>query len=169
MPTVSQVTHSLSPSGARVYVTYRFTDHVGGTHDVNRYVSNTTDHAQALLDLIPDINARMIEQEVDSAVSRVESGEDPVVLVNNPDHSTTKRLTKALLYYMMRERDPLFVILLEPLILDIRANFTAVQMAAFLDLTAAQVTKLNGRINNILDNKADFLAFENDSEDFGDA
>lgn len=167
MPVVTTFVKSLSPSGNRVYVTYAFTDHVGVDHEVNRLVSNTTDHPQALIDLTPIINTRMIENEVSGAPGRVEAGENPLVLVNNPVHSTTKRLAKELLFWMMREREPIIVIWLEPLILDIRANFTAVQMENFLDLTAAQVTKLNNRINNILDNKADIQAFLDNSDEFG--
>jgi len=169
MPVVSQAVHSLSPSGERVYVTYRFTDHVGGTHDVNRYVSNTTDHDAAMTALVSAIDIRMIENEVSSAESRVESGEDSLDIVNNPIHSTTKRLAKRLIFWMMRTRDPLVVILLEPLILDIRATLTVPQIETFLDLTNAQVIKMNNRINNILDNKADFLAFDANTDEFGGA
>jgi hypothetical protein len=168
MPVVSNEIANLSQSGSRVYVTYRFTDHVAGTHDVNRYVPDDTDHDQAMLDLIPSVNSRMIDDEVNQVQGRVESGEDPVVVVNNPVHSTTKRLSKKLIFWMMRERDPYIVILLEPLIIDIRANFTASQIANFLDITIAQVTRLNARIDQILDNKADLIAFRDGDEDFGE-
>lgn len=167
MPIVSSEVASLSPSGSRVYVVYRFTDHVAGTHDVNRLVPDTTDHAQVLIDLTPIVALRIIEQEVGGAQSRVESGEDSLTVVNNPVHSTSKRLAKALLFWMMRERDPYIVLLLESLILDMRANLTAQQVANLLDLTLAQVTRLNTRIDQILNNKADLLAFRDNSEDFG--
>ena len=169
MPVVSTFVKSLSPSGNRVYVTYAFMDQVGVIHEVNRYVASTTNHPQALIDLTPVVDARMIEEEVSAAPGRVEAGENPETIVNNPVHTTTKRLAKRLLFWMMRERDPQIVILLEPLIVFIRANFTAGQIATLLDLTTAQVTRLNTRINRILDNKADFVAFQDDTEEFGDA
>lgn len=167
MPIVSFEVASLSPSGDRVYVTYRFTDHVGGIHDVNRLSPSTTDHDQVMLDLIPYVDVQIIEEEVGGVVGRVESGENPVSVVDGAVHSTTKRLSKKLIFWMMRERDPYIVILLEPLILDIRATYTAGQIATFLDITVAQVTRLNVRINRILDNKADFVAFRDEVEDFG--
>lgn len=167
MAIISSEVASLSPSGSRVYVVYRFTDHVAGTHDVNRLVPATTDHAQALIDLTPIVALRIIEQEVNTAQARVEAGEDSLVVVDNPVHSTSKRLAKALLFWMMRERDPYIVLLLESLILDIRATYTLQQVANFLDLTSEQVTRLNTRIDQILNNKADLLAFRDNSENFG--
>ena len=169
MPVVTTFVKSLSPSGNRVYVTYAFTDQVGVDHHVNRLVPASTDHPQALIDLTPVVDARMIEEEVEAAAGRVLDGENPEQIVNNPVHTTTKRLAKRLLFWMMRERDPYIVILLEPLIVYIRANFNAAQIANLLDLTTDQVTRLNTRINRILDNKDDFIAFRNDAEDFGAA
>jgi hypothetical protein len=167
MPIVSSEVFSLSPSGDRVNVVYRFTDHVAEIHDVTRLVPNTTDHNAALIALTPVVNARIIRQEENNIEGRVESGEDPLIITSNPVHSTRKRLVKKLLFWMMREKNPFIVILLEPLIIDIRANFTSIQLQNFLDLTATQVTRLNNRINFILDNKTAFLAFRDSDEEFG--
>ena len=79
-----------------------------------------------------------------------QSNNDPLGTTLNPQWSTTKNTAKHLLYWMMRERDPYIVVYLKPLIQHIQANFNATQIANLLDITAAQVLKLNRRVNAIL-------------------
>lgn len=75
---------------------------------------------------------------------------DPLALTLSPEWSTTKRVAKHALYWMIREKDPYIVIYLKPLIQHIQANFTAPQIATLLDLTTDQVLALNRRVNAIL-------------------
>ncbi len=113
-----------------------------------------------------DLNRR--HQEEQNAIARVTQGEDALGVVQSFSRSTEKRLAKTLLFWMMRERDPKIVLLLEPLILYLRANFNAAQLRNFLDLTNAQLTKLNTKVNYVLDNKAAFEGVEAETdEEFG--
>lgn len=94
---------------------------------------------------------------------------DSLVLVLNPQWSTSKRLAKKLIYLMMRERDPRLVIWLEPLIVYLRTNYTTQQLSNFLDLTVDQLIKMNRRINTILSDvgtvKDQLVLFDADAEE----
>lgn len=81
----------------------------------------------------------------------IESGQSPLDLALNARWSVTPRIARRMILWMMRERDPRIVIFMEPLISYIRANYTATQIATWLDLTIEQVLKMNNRINAILE------------------
>jgi hypothetical protein len=78
-------------------------------------------------------------------------------------------MAKAIIYKMMKERDPYLVIQHEALLNYIRANYTGTQVANLLDITIAQVQKMAGRIDAILSDTAtvkDSLAvFDANSEE----
>ena len=152
----SRIVEDAAQKDGRRYLRYGHTDH------------NATEHVTHVrlvpADFVADADsdasrqeASLDESERGEAISRVESGEDALTVVNSFDHSTQKELAKALVYEMVRRRDPYFVLSMEPLIDFIRANFTAPQIRNFLDITAAQLTKLNTKYNAIIANKADLL------------
>ena len=153
----SRIVEDAAQKDGRRYLRYGHTDHNSKEH-----VTHVRLVAAAFV-ADPDADAprqatALDESERGEAISRVESGEDALTVVNSFDHSTQKELAKALIYEMVRRRDPYFVLLMEPLIEWIKANFTNVQIRNFLDITASQLTTLNTKYNAIIASKADLLA-----------
>lgn len=110
------------------------------------------------------------EQEDEGTINLVyEQGGNALTLTLNPKWSTSKRIAKKLIRWMMREKDPRIVIFLEPLIDYLQANYNATQMATWLDITVAQVLKVNSRVNAILSDvgtvKAQLLVFDAEQEE----
>lgn len=137
---------------------YRYTFSTGEVYNLGPiFVLSDFDADADLLARIPAIEDKYASNEDSLIIPAVEDGGDPVTLVLDPTHSTSKRLAKALIYWMIRERDPYIVLLLEPLIVYLQANYTNQQLLNFLDLTAAQGQKMNNKINAILNSKADLL------------
>lgn len=107
------------------------------------------------------------ENEAQEMIELIDRGDDPLPLIQSPEHSTSKKLAKKAIRYMMRKQDPFIVIILEPLIIYLRANYTSDQLIAFLDLTSPQAVKMNNRINAVLDNKTIYDTFDQNAEDIG--
>jgi len=153
-------------------VMFRFVDDVGKEHRTSwRYVALDYDEVAGLAAMTIKVNQSLKGREIGNIVGMVTSSKERNVTVDymtpllNPTETTSKDIAKHLIRLMMKLRDPLLVIWLEPLILYIRANYTAPQVATFLDMTPEQVTRMNTRINNILDNKVDILAFNDSAEE----
>jgi hypothetical protein len=112
---------------------------------------------------------RMLAGEMAREIGRAISSDDSLTLTLNPKWSTTKDMAKAIIYKMMKERDPYLVIQHEALLNYIRANYTGAQIANLLDITIAQVQKMAVRIDAILSDTAtvkDSLAvFDANSEE----
>lgn len=98
----------------------------------------------------------------DSLLEGMRSGEEreacdanlegnPLTISTSSKYSTQKRIAKKLIRWMMREKDPRIVIWLEPLLDHIEANYTPAQIRNFLDISTAQLQKMNQRIKAILD------------------
>lgn len=87
----------------------------------------------------------------------------------NPRFATAKRIAKKAIRYMMRHNDPEIVLMLEPLIIHLRTNYTNTQLRNFLDLTTAQAQRMNRRINAVLSDtgtvKDNLAAFKAEQED----
>ena len=165
---MSIVSHTVSTSpqsSTRMNVVYDFLDHVGGHTFVRKLVQNAFDTNADALSMYDRVAEGLAEGEESKAVSDTENGEDVLADVTGAVHSTPKKMAKKLIYHMMRTRDPYLVIALEPLIVYLRANYTNAQLIVFLDLTAAQATKMNSRINAILDNKSVFTTYDDNAED----
>lgn len=107
------------------------------------------------------------KKEVLGMVEGIDNGDDPLPLIQSPEHSTSKQLAKKAIRHMMKMRDPFIVITLKPLINYLRANYTNAQLVSFLDLTTAQAIKMNNRINAVLDNKTIYETFDQNAEDIG--
>ena len=117
-----------------------------------------------------DLLEQQAKGEDDGVITLVyEQGGNALTLTLNPKWSTSKRIAKKLIRWMMREKDPRIVIFLEPLIDYLQANYNATQMANFLDITVAQVLKVNSRVNAILSDvgtvKAQLLVFDGEEEE----
>lgn len=95
--------------------------------------------------------ASLEDAEDQEAIAAAETAEDSLILMLNPAHSSSKRIAKALIYEMMDNRDPRFVIWLEPLIEYLRANYTPTQLSNFLDLSISKLQKMDARIDAILE------------------
>jgi len=115
-----------------------------------------------------DVLEQMARQE-DEGGKDFNTVANPQTYALNPKWSTTKRIAKTLVYWMMEEKDPRIVIYLEPLLDYIKANYNATQIANFLDITTAKVLRMNARIDAILSDtgtvKDQLTAF--DSEEGG--
>lgn len=118
------------------------------------------------------IAASVLEQLQEQEAAETEDQIMEVDVLNrsiNPKWTTTKRIVKRLIRKMMREQDPRLVIILEPVIQYLKANYNANQIANFLDITTAQVLRMNRRINAILQDsgtvKAQLLVFEAEQEE----
>ena len=159
----SRVVEDAAQKDGRRYLRYGHTDHNGLEHVTHVRLVPADFNAD------PDGDAARQELSLDTserqqAISRIEVGEDSLAVVNSFDHSTQKELAKALIYEMVRRRDPYFVLLLEPLIEWIKANFSAAQIQSFLDITSAQLTILNNKYNAIIAIKADLLLADIEKE-----
>jgi hypothetical protein len=173
MATITDVVIETEDSNSRKKVTYTviLTDNDGGTrtHKIGP-INGDSDYdpiAQA-----PAIGISVLagfeSDEEAQAEAAIETG-DTLTLTLNPKWSSSKRIAKRLIRYMMRQRDPRIVIALEPLIQYLKANYNATQMANFLDITTAQVLKLNRRVNAILQDsgtvKAQLTVFDQDLDE----
>ena len=152
-------------SGTRDNVVYEFTDHIGGVTVVNKLLPYAFDTDADALSMYPQIEEHLAEKEGASGETMVERGLDVLSYVQAVDHTTTKIVVKRIIRRMMRERNPYMVIVLEPLIIYLRANYTNAQLMTFLDITAGQATKLNTRINAILDNRTFLDTFDTNAEE----
>jgi len=165
MSIVSHTLLSESVSGSRKYVTYQFTDHLSNTVTVDKLVPLDHDTNAEMLSMYTGIENSQSNTEEKLIVDTIETNSDIVTSITSPKYSTAKNLAKKVIYYMMREKDPRIVLALEPLIIYLRANYTNAQLITFLDLTSEQATKMNTRINAILDNKTAFTTFDNNAEE----
>jgi hypothetical protein len=165
MAIVSHAITTTAQSPTRVNAAYIFTDHTGGTVKLSKLVGVGFDTEADALAMYNGISRAQAASEAAQSIEKLEAGADPVALVLNVTHATSKSIAKKLIFHMMRERDPFIVIILEPLIVYLRAELTGAQLLAFLDLTPAQGVRLNTRINAILDNKAALLSADANRED----
>lgn len=92
-------------------------------------------------------------QEIGRAIKRVQRGENALVVSDNPERTTKKKIAKKLIYYAMKEKDPYFLLSLEPLIENLKLNYTNTELANFLDITTDQLIKLNNKYNSIISAK----------------
>ena len=113
--------------------------------------------------------ATQSEDEAQAAEGAIEDG-DGLERVLATKWNASKKIAKRLILFMMRERDPRLVVLLEPLIQYLRDNYTATQLANWLDITVPQVLRMNRRINAILSDtgnvKTLLAAFDAEEGDF---
>lgn len=113
--------------------------------------------------------ASLEQSEEDKDIQEDPVGTVELNLILNPEFSTDKKIAKKLIRWMLRERNPRIVLFLEPLIVHLQQNFTAQQIANFLDLTVAQVQQINRRVNAILQDSNTFknliADFDTEQED----
>ena len=83
-------------------------------------------------------------------IQRMQPGVNPLTRAQNSQWGSLTGVAKALLLWMINERDPRIVIFLEPLIVYVQANYNASQIASFLGLSVTQVARMSDRINAIL-------------------
>jgi hypothetical protein len=106
--------------------------------------------AQAALDAMDPL-ATLADTEDSGVFSAFEDNINPLDLVLNPLWSTSKRLAKELIYWMMEEKDPRIVIWLDPLLDYLDANFTNEALSNFLDMTIPQLAKMKVKSNAIME------------------
>jgi len=168
------ITHDSGGPERRLHYEIVLEDNDGGQapHNIGPIVAaqgfNAPQHANQKAQQLLDGNA---DAEDSGVVERIET-EDSLTLTLNPKWSTSKRIAKRLIRWMMRERDPRIVIALEPLLDYLAANYNANQLANWLGITTQQVLKMNRRINAILDDvgtvKAQMALFDLEQETIKD-
>ncbi len=167
---MSIVSHSLlssTPNGSRVDYHYKFIDQLGKEYFYSKLLPPGLDTNADMLAMYAGLDEGLIEAEIAEQLNAVEDGIDVLPAALAPNHATSKQLFKALIRFMMRERNPYIVLALEPTIVYLRATYTTAQLKNALNFTTNQVIKLNSRINAILNNKADFTTYDSNSEDIG--
>jgi len=165
MPIVSNTLLSSTPNGSRVDVHYEFVDQLGGKHRYSKLVPAGLDTNADMLSMYASLDEGLVEAEIAEQLNAVEDGIDVLPAVLSPNHATSKQIFMALIRFMMREKNPYIVLALEPTILYLRATYTTAQLKNALTFTTNQVIKLNSRINAVLNNKADFVTYDSNSED----
>jgi len=168
------ITHDSGGSDRRLHysIVLEDNDNVQSTHEIGPIVADAGFDASAHANKkAQQLLTGAANDEDNQIIERVES-EDSLTITLNPKWSTSKRIAKKLIRYMMRERDPRIVVALEPLIDYLRANYNANQLANWLDITTQQVLKMNRRINAILDDvgtvKAQMALFDAEQEEIED-
>lgn len=143
-------------SGNR-YVLYEFTDHVSKTHQRGpKLVGSSFDADADLLAMVSVVEAQLEEGEHDQLRQKiVEDGANSLdVVQNDPVHSTSKKLAKFLIYWMMdlrRSQCVVKVVLaLKDLLLYVHDTLTQNQVENWLDISSAQYTKMKTKIAAIL-------------------
>lgn len=147
----------LQADGSR-HITEYHIDHVGKIHrkyytwrtgmaDINTFLAN---HATI-------IETRLGKLEDREALGRIlYIGENSLDVANNPIHSTSKRITKKIIYAMMLARNDNetdlvgMMVSLEPLLNYLNTNYTDGQLRGFLDITQVQLNKMRDKIKYIL-------------------
>jgi len=133
------------------------TDHVDAEHFVYLFgMAADYDEAAGMAARVPGIEEGLAQSEDESAIIKIENGENSLTVALNPIHSTSKRIAKTLIYLMMcSKNDQLnlvrLIMLLEPLITYLENNYTAEQLAAFLNITIAQLASMKQKKNLILE------------------
>ena len=92
-----------------------------------------------------------LAQNEDQGILDVQSVLDPLDYALNPKWSTTKRIVIAAFSELMINRDPRFILYLEPLITYLKANYTGQQFANLLNITLAKLGRMNDRIKEVLE------------------
>lgn len=144
MPIVNQkVTgNSLQVSGKR-RVSYEYTDHVGGVHSLQSLtVEGDADINADMLARIPAIEDGLDESEMQSFNG------DPLTATFN--HTTKKKVIRRMLIEAMKDENPKVILKLKPVIDWIRANYTGVQIANYLNITIQQAQKLATRFDALV-------------------
>ena len=168
------ITHDSGGSDRRLHYTIVLEDNdsVQSTHEIGPIAAdagfNAPAHANAKAQ---QLLTGAADDEDSTVVERVAS-EDSLSIALNPKWSTSKRISKRLIRWMMAERDPRIVVMLEPLLDYLKATYTANQMANWLDITVPQVLKMNRRINAVLEDvgtvKAQLILFDAEHEEIDD-
>lgn len=170
---VSVVGEETGQSPRRVTYTIVLEDNEGTqtSHQVGPMTIGDSDDANAIGQQKADqlLSQKQEQEEVELPQEHYDESINPLTFTLNAKFSSDKKIAKKLIRWMMRERDPRIVIWLEPLIQYLRDNFTARQIANFLDITTEQVIKLNQRVNTILEQsgvvKAQIILFDSYRED----
>jgi len=150
----SEILSDRPQADGRRYIRAKFVaeDHDLGTRDVYygpRLVPSDF-NANAWLSAEESVVLEGLALEEDEGGLDVTSVADPLVYALNPKWSTTKRIAKVMIYWMMDERNTRAVLYLETLIVYIQQNYNAAQIAVLLDITIEQVQRVNRRVNAIL-------------------
>ncbi len=153
----SRIIEDAAQKDGRRYLRYGHTDHNGKEHVTHVRLVAAAFVADAASDA-PRQEQELSRLEAQNAISRVEDGEDPVDVINDAEHAISNQIAIALIYDMVRDRDPYKILTLESLFDFMRDTMTAVQIRSYLNITAVQFAWLNSRYNRIIAHKADIRA-----------
>jgi len=156
---------------------YLFTDHVSRTHHIRKIVGGAAfDEVADLIVVAARLEDQLDEGELIRSEKRVMRGEDALSVVQNPIHSTDKKIAKYLIRKMMRagksddparrEKAIFLAIVLKPLVDWMKANLTNAQIRNFLDITNPQLVAMNNRLHKVYLHHADLISFLDTFEDW---
>ena len=158
MSIISQRIHTneLSRSGLRRSVRFMLTDHLGKEHlSGNRRVDASLDINDLMAIEVTRTEANLAEDEEMNAIGRVESGEDALVVVDGLSHGKKKKAIRRIVRWAMKSEDVYHMLSIKPIIVELKSRFSGHQIADFLGITGAQLTRLNTRYNKIIANESD--------------
>jgi len=146
----SEIVGNVLLADGRRQVTERHVDHVGAVHDVYYVAPVGADLGANLTARATALEASLADAEDNQALGLVGAEADVVALCLNPVHSTSKRLAKRLIYWLIRARRsdnlPEILRLLLPLVDYLKANYNPSQLSSFLDLSLAQLSQMDTKI-----------------------
>lgn len=149
----------------------KHTDHVGVEYLIKLVERSLAYDAVAAMNArVASLNESLARGEDEAAYSRIVAGEDILTVVNSPVYSTAKRLAKKIIYFLMRSRNSdenlvRLIVLVEPLLAYLEANYNPSQLASFLDITLGQLTKMNNKRIALLAAAADVTTAETYNEE----
>lgn len=144
MPIVSQriTGNSLQKSGRR-RVSYEFIDHTGAVHCLHSLdVDAATDVDADLLARVAGIESGLSESEEQSFTGNP--------LTATFKHTNKRKVIRRLLVAAMRDENPKAILRLKPIINWVRANYTGVQIANYLNITIQQTQRLANRFDALV-------------------
>ena len=159
---------SIQRGGQKKNLLVRWTDDVDGRSWTQaQRLPTSVDNAVWLQAQSAKKEERLKQRELDQAIDLIRDGKNPVQVVNNGVRVTKKQLTRQLIRWMMQGADPERVLLMEPLILNLRSKYTDAQLETLLGVNAEKMQRINRKVNHVLNNKDAFEGVINETdEDF---
>jgi hypothetical protein len=138
----SQIYHDLPQKDGRRSIAELHTDHLGKPYFVFYRASALADVNTIMAARVPSIDASLIEAEENEIVGKVDNGLNPLNITTS--YTTVKNAHRKLIRYVMNNKARIAIKLI-PLVQWLRNNYTAAQIAAYLDVSITAVNIINNR------------------------
>lgn len=123
-----------------------------GTHEhhTHRRLSQSVDSFTFGNGLIAEITQMLKDEEITQTVQAIKEGGDALALVQGAVENTSKDVAHAVLKYAMAQDEMSFFLKLQSLITYLTTNYTGAQLATWLGVDTATLSKINQRYQNAL-------------------